>query len=277
MHFFIAGSQRTGTTLLRSILECHSRVFCYDEPRSYAILAGEAHGVVPDETRAETHVGFEIPCWTEQLGQPVVSHPGTPDVVRDLYQGQPILFMLRDVRDTIASMMALKNDGRSWLERWGESILSANIERDAAFRDRYARELACRETSDRRSIASGAVYWKYKTAAYFDYVARGYPVLGVRYDELVSQPEPVLRIVCAFLGLPWTPELLQHPAFPHMQVDRDGFAIGRTDSTPSIHTRSLDRWRESLTVRDVAAILEIAGDLQERINAEVSMCENVSR
>jgi hypothetical protein len=41
--------------------------------------------------------------------------------------------------------------------------------------------------------------------------------------------------------------------------------------------RWLDRWCESLTVRHVAAILEIAGDLQERINAEVSMCQNVSR
>ncbi len=36
--FFILGCQRTGTTLMRLILESHSMVKCFDEPQCYEIL-----------------------------------------------------------------------------------------------------------------------------------------------------------------------------------------------------------------------------------------------
>lgn len=39
--FFITGCQRSGTTLLRLILEGHQDIRCFDETRSYGVLAGQ--------------------------------------------------------------------------------------------------------------------------------------------------------------------------------------------------------------------------------------------
>ena len=61
--FFIAGCQRSGTTLMRLILECHDQVSCFDELRSYGALAERP--LLQD--LAGRKVGFKIPRWTEQL------------------------------------------------------------------------------------------------------------------------------------------------------------------------------------------------------------------
>ena len=63
-------------------------------------------------------------------------------------------------------------------------------------------------------------------------------ILDVRYDELVADPERVLREVVEFCGLPWQGELAS------------GEARGGTVATPSamqarepVHKRYLDQWR----------------------------------
>ena len=63
-------------------------------------------------------------------------------------------------------------------------------------------------------------------------------ILDVRYDELVSDPERVLREVVEFCGLPWQDDLASADA------------RGGTVATPSamqarepVHTRYLDQWR----------------------------------
>lgn len=53
-------------------------------------------------------VGFKVPKWTEMLGEPAPADPQAAGV----YQGEPIVFLLRDVRDTVASMSRLP--GRQW-------------------------------------------------------------------------------------------------------------------------------------------------------------------
>ena len=61
--FFILGCQRSGTTLLRLILEVHPDVFCYDELKGYAVL----QGAIQEDLPHARLIGFKIPRWTEQM------------------------------------------------------------------------------------------------------------------------------------------------------------------------------------------------------------------
>ena len=101
--FFITGCQRSGTTLLRLILGSHSKIYCYDEYFAYARLRD---GNAPEAEGCEW-VGFKIPRWSEQLSDPVLGDEGHEVVAKNFYEGEPIFFLIRDVRDVVASMASL--------------------------------------------------------------------------------------------------------------------------------------------------------------------------
>lgn len=101
--FFITGCQRLGTTLLTLLLECHPEVFCFDELDSYRVLSSSQFG----DTISEPRVGFKVPRWAEQLDCEVLRDFGLPYEGRRIYQGQKILFLVRDYRDAISSMLKL--------------------------------------------------------------------------------------------------------------------------------------------------------------------------
>src|SRR5437016_4600645 len=61
--FYILGCQRTGTTLMRLVLECHSKILCFGEVRGYQALANNERTI----PYGKEIVGFKIPRWTEQF------------------------------------------------------------------------------------------------------------------------------------------------------------------------------------------------------------------
>jgi hypothetical protein len=265
--FFIAGCQRTGTTLMRLLLECHPAVFCYDEELAYGVLARGEH-VPPAGKRL---VGFKVPRWTEVLGAEVLWDEGLAERAHEAYRGESIIFMLRDVRDTVASMIKLEpSPTKNWLETCARPILVSKLEGEAAgpFGRRFRRELALVRESGYALPLVGALYWKYKTQSYFVFRDRGWPVCPVRYELLVRQPRLHLQRVLRFLGVPWHEGVLHHPESPHTEIDQNGLAIGNTDPRRSIDAASVGQWRRFLTPEDESGVLAIAGDLNRRIRLE---------
>lgn len=256
--FFIAGSQRSGTTLVRLVLGSHPDVLCLDEHEGYAALAT---GSYDSERRL---AGFKVPKWTEMLGEEAPADPEAAGV----YQGEPIVFLLRDVRDTVASMCRLRSSATaSWLEAWGRPILEEAIARRPGFADRFAREIARLRDRNSPEVAVGALYWKFKTISYFDHVERGRPVCPIPYERLTINPEPVLRRVLKFLGLRWDPAVLDHSHREHRGVFESGLTVGNTDPKRAIDSRSVGLWRETFSEDQERIILDVAGDLNERIAA----------
>jgi hypothetical protein len=263
--FFIAGCQRSGTTLLRLVLECHPAVFCYDETQAYRRLAANDYAAPPGKSL----LGFKIPRWTEQLAEDRLCDQGMEEQAGRFYQRDPILFMLRDARDVVASMMQLKAGGDSWLEIFGRQILAAKMA-SPAFRERFANDIAYLESTGLAHAAVGALYWKYKTQAFFDYRDRAWPVHGVCYESLATDPEAQLRAVASFLRLTWQKRLLKHPRFPHGELAPCGYTVGHTDPQRPIDSNSVGQWHHVLTAEQEADVMTIAEDLMERMESAVS-------
>jgi hypothetical protein len=261
-HFFILGCQRTGTTLLRLILETHPELACYDEIRGYEVLQNSAVNNYPDARL----VGFKLPRWTEQIRNAVLWDEGLPGTCKNFYRGEQILFLLRDVRDTIASMLKLKVGEFTWCELWVPRIIEAKLAREEAFGKRYAKELTSIEHCDSRLIGLAALYWKYKTQAFFDYREEALPVLAIPYEQLVRDPHPVLQSACWHLGIEFEENLLSHNKFQHSEVFANGLTLGNTDPRKPIQADSVGQWKQFLSAKDSSIIEHVAGDLSARVS-----------
>ena len=250
--------------MLRLILESHPDVFCYDELNGYAVLQ-KSLSETPTPAR---HVGFKLPRWTEQLTQPVMFDEGGDAQCANFYRGEKILFLRRDVRDTIASMLKLRTGRSSWCETWVPRIIESKLNHDAAFRMRYSVEMSIIDKCPAPLIGLAALYWKYKNDAFSDYMRDGLPILAVAYEDLVTNPYPVLHSVCRHLGIPFHANLLHHNELPHTELFANGLTVGNTNPKQPIQTASVGQWDRYLSKEDLRLIDRIICSTADCLQAE---------
>ncbi len=251
---------------MRLVLESHSQIRCFDEGQAYTIL-----GSPPllrdllEECPPHQLVGFKIPRWTEQLCDSVLEDPGLDVVADNFYQREPLIFIVRDARDTVCSMMNLQMGESHWLDMWGTTILQRKIQDSGEFRREFAREIDLVNKAPERQVAAASLYWKYKVASYYRYLDRGFPMLLVHYERLVQHCSDELRRVANFLGVDWEDAMLRHFEFEHPQTDEQGLAVGGTNPSRPIHSGSVGQYSRFLRPSQTEDILRIAGDAMERL------------
>lgn len=257
--------------MLRLILECHSQISCFDELRSYQLLSTRSH----EGSLHKPLVGFKVPRFAEQLDYSEPYDLGLTETFTRFYTGQNVVFIVRDVRDVVASMLRLHGT-RSWLEEWAIPIIEDKLQREREFARRWANEFAiCRE--DGSFAAYGALYWSYKNDALIRYARARYPVLPVSYERLVCTPEPPLRRVCEWLGVPFEASLLDHPSHEHGELFEGGLTIGNTDSKRAIDGASVGQWKAWLTERDLRLIASIADPTQATLTKLMAASSDAAR
>lgn len=267
--FLIAGCQRSGTTMMRLILESHRDVQCFDEQYSYEILAGRVKHHEP----TSPVVGFKIPVWSEQLLQAELhwneySYQYGNDPVPNFYGREPLIFMVRSPLDTVSSMMKLKVESDSWLQRVGLPVLNSMAE-EGRLSEQSRADLEFASSCECPDVAMGALYWKIKSSAALDYIEAGLPVQLVIYERFVGAPTAFLPGILRHIGVDWDESVLLHHERPHGELV-DGKAIGDTDPNRPIDTHSIGHSSISLSASQMALVEKMAGDLEKRLRSQAS-------
>jgi hypothetical protein len=194
---FIVGCQRSGTTLLRLILDAHPNVSCGPETLFLVEFAERLTGVRHWQHLAQ--FGFPKEYWQERVAELFDAVQGdyarrrgkarwadkTPryavhlDQIDALFPTCQVVHVIRDGRDVVASHR----------HRWG--YLSAL-----------------------KAVKKWPWYVHAARAAGARLAAQG-RYHEVRYEELVSDPEAALRELLDFLGEPWDEAVLEYDRQPH--------------------------------------------------------------
>ena len=271
----ILGVRRSGTTLLRVMLDRHSQLAVPDESYFVPQLADrhlrrvDVDDFVDDLRRLSTLADWDVPLDRMRArlrdGMPVGEAIGTVYAVYAEERGKP-----RWGDKTPMYMQNLR-----LLERLFPDALYVHLIRDG--RDAALSFLAMprgimTETwMQPRTPADFACQWRTEVAAARRLGRRVGPrYMEVRYEELVAEPEPVLRRICELAGLEYEPSMLDYPgnvdvsAKPHQQWLMQPPTEGVRD------------WRTQMSARDAAAFEGVAGDLLRELGYETSSTRDAS-
>ena len=191
---FVVGCPRSGTTLLRVILDSHPSISCGPESRflwgmrgieerNWSTLSG--FGLSLDEWHANVRSLFEAfhLRYAEHQGKARWADKSPDyalmlDYVDLLYPDAQIVHIVRDPRDVIDA----------WRRFYGP-----------------------------KSVVRAARSWVRYVRSVHDFAAShpGDKVIEFRYEDLVRQPEETLRSLFSRLGEPWDDGVLQFADRPH--------------------------------------------------------------
>jgi hypothetical protein len=87
--------------------------------------------------------------------------------------------------------------------------------------------------------------------------------LEIRYEDLVTRPEDTLRTICAFLGEPYSPEMLSYHDTAERVVPEESLQWHR-NSVRAPDRSKIGRWKDELSRGDRIIFEQIAGDALEQ-------------
>jgi hypothetical protein len=263
----ILGVSRSGTTLLKEMLNGHSALAIPSE--SYFIPQLWArHGEHPDCEAFLADLGrlARIKEWgltPELIGRQMPAEPEFAEAVQAIYLAHAQLHGKSRFGDkTPAYMQCL-----SLLERAFPDARYVHLIRDG--RDAGLSFVAMRRRprfnwARPRGLGAFAAQWRREVAtaqAFGRGPAEG-RYLEIRYDALVTEPEATLGTICSFLGLEFESQMLEYHRRFSTGQPVDHASLSRP---PDANVR---RWREQMSERDQRHFEAIAGELLEALGYE---------
>ena len=237
---FLVGAERSGTTLLRLMLDGHPQI-AWPCEFDFALDWPGGGGEWPDlidywsslaesrqarQTRIVIHAQLGFPELVRSLHEQVCSRTSKPIAgvtahrhfarILRLWPDARFVYLVRDGRDVARSHVEMGWAGNVWA--------AATVWRET---ERDWRRLCALVPAERRT--------------------------EVRYEDLVRDPRGELTRICSFLDVSYAPEMLDYPA-------------RSTYEAPD--PRVISRWREKLSARELAWLeREIGAELRARAYA----------
>jgi len=249
---FIGGAGRSGTTLVRVILDSHPDIACGPELKVLPSIAKMSYDfqttMFPTlQSYLLTHedIRYIFKQMITELLEKYHNHSGkrriaekTPHNViyfqqlHQLFPESPLIHIIRDGRDVVCSLLKM-----NWIDPKTQRPLD------------YTRDV-------RKAIE----YWVYLVKQGRTILQNASAVskyIELRYENIVSQPEPTLRKLFDFIGENWYPSVLDF-----YKQDRNlANESSASQVVKPLNTKSLGRWKRELKPREKKIVKEVAGDL----------------
>ena len=245
---FIGGAGRSGTTLLRAMLDAHPRVACGPELKLVPIICAlrdQWWSTMGNDLTAagldEQKLDAAVRAFVTTLLQGMVPDPTATRIAEKtphnllhmamlgrLFPRARFVHIIRDGRAVAASLMR---------QVWGDPTTGKQPKMD---------------------VASGARYWAQVIQTVRQQAAE-VPgrYLELRYEDLVREPRATMETLMAFLGEAWDDSVLQH----HTKVRVSSLESSSAAVSRPIDTSAVDRWRQELRPADLVAIEREVGTL----------------
>ena len=296
-HFFIVGAGRSGTTLLRSMFSAHSRLAV--APETHFMKRVEEEGPLQGGTREFEDMWQRLVNWVrfqdlgidstecrsriersgdhsyrnifdtmlsmygQMLDKPVVGEktPGHARYLDQLLTWFPrskIIVLQRDPRAVIASQLKTP-----WVTK---NITTRGLEQGLFSRNRL------------NAVTTYADDWRQLYLEILPPWLDDARVSLWKYEDMIADPEKVIRSICAFLGELFEPDMLADRSeadAPRAQGLVKDAALDEwrekhhAKSSKSISLSSLEKWRAELSKMEVATIEQRCREPMRRAGYEV--------
>lgn len=295
---FVSGSAKSGTTLLVALLDGHPQLLAIPEETAYFPTVRRKFRNASRMTQAdylmetaESRLLFEIAAVDRgnRDYRTFPRHELRQEFTRlaaDPRLGDTDLLALL-ARATSTVLARDPREVRWWIEktpanRWCIPDIQATYPHGCllfTMRDPRSVAASILQRAREKSFASFSLYLvaKYwiQSAKQFLYPPAGLRSHGVRYEQLVLDPQQTMRDVSVFLGIDFL-ELLTHPtkagiAWKGNSTNRRNSPAADVPAHPSttpprVDTRSLERWREELPGDALAFIEYLCGPWMDRLD-----------
>jgi hypothetical protein len=257
---FIAGLERSGTSLIYALLASHPNIAMTRRTNLWTYFYNQ-YGDLSKPKNFER-------CLKDLLRYKrlVPVQLDSEKLQRDFNNGQmtyPRLFAL--IEEQYAERLGRPRWGDKSLntERYADQIFEAypnarilHMQRDP--RDRYASAVKRWKVS-RGGAGVGSAVWLSSLNLARRHEAR-YPnqYMIIRYETLASEPEKTLRKICSFIGEEYNPVMLEMKGAEQFRDEGGNSSYGQHEPG-HISTRSIGRFPEVLSLRQIAFMQMAAG------------------
>lgn len=271
---FIVGVPRSGTTLLRVMLDAHPEIAIPAETHFYpALLAVDAQSdgwldaALAALTTSHTWGDYRLDAGEFERAVRGASVRGPGDVLRLFYRSYAARFDKPRWGDKFpGNALHMTRIARLLPEARFVHIIRDGRDVAASLRGKWWRP------GDDTHAACIALWAERIRATRAQ--AAAVPYLEVRYESLVREPRATLAQLCAFLELPYHEAMLGYARRALERHDEvsdwyfEGRFVPRTQVVASfantgqpLTDEPIGRWRTAMSAADAAACEEVAGDL----------------
>ena len=261
--FFVVGAQRSGTTVLRLMLNRHPEL----------AIPFESGFIIPFLQRLPEYGDLNRRENARRLLTDIAGYYLIADWGRWITDFEAILANpIRDYADLVHAIFLTHAQAKG-KSRWGDKTPGQETNIDALWhmfpgcrilhlvRDgRGVAQSNKRVSWGIHSLPRAASDWSWKvTLGHKMGALLGPHYHEVRYENLVLQPEAVLREICAFLGVPYEPVMLGYPETAAREMP-PGTEQWHSRSVQALNPSLVFAWKRDMSRADQIIFEQIAGD-----------------
>ncbi|MBK8011325.1 MAG: sulfotransferase [Deltaproteobacteria bacterium] len=248
---FVGGAGRSGTTLLRVILDAHPSIACGPELKITPALcqlwlnlqtaflpALEAYGAGAEDVNDAVAgmLGRFLGPYLSRSQKSRIAEKSPNNVfffehLHLIFPESPLVHVIRDGRDVVCSLLTMN---------WVDPTTGAPID--------YTRDVQKAAEYWVKAVRAGRTAEKNVEGRCFE----------LRYERLVADPEPTLRALFTFLDEPWDARVLRYHEDKHRNLAGESSA---TQVSKPIYAAASGRWSRDLTAAQKAIVKDVAGPL----------------